>query len=86
MPLLPFGYAKDVPGSSVMPPTPVVFEPASPQKWEYRVINVDTRERGPLDEEQLGALGAEGWLLAGVVVLPGRPDSPYIVYHFVRAA
>jgi hypothetical protein len=87
MPLLPFGFTRDEPGGGSMKlPLPVVFEPASPQKWEYHMVRIDTRDRSLLDEAELTALGADGWLLAGVVPLPGRPDAPHIVYHFVRAA
>jgi hypothetical protein len=79
------GFAKEEPGSFSVP-TPVVFEPMAPQKWEYHVARIDTREQAPLDEDALGALGAEGWLLAGVLTLPGRADAPYLLYYFVRAA
>ncbi|HEX3271124.1 MAG TPA: hypothetical protein VHR15_10785 [Ktedonobacterales bacterium] len=65
-------------------PTPFVYEPAQPQKWEYRVERIDRDERGPLDQERLTALGAEGWLLAGVVNWPGAQPATY--YYFVRAA
>ena len=87
MSLLPFGFTKDEPGTSFMKlPTPIVFEPLTPQKWAYHVVTVDTRERNLLDEAELATLGGEGWLLASVLVLPGKPDAPYITYHFVRAA
>jgi hypothetical protein len=87
MSLLPFGFTRDDPGASAMRlPTPVVFEPLAPQKWAYHLVTVDTRERNLLDEAELTALGAEGWLLASVLVLPGKPDAPYIAYHFVRAS
>ena len=60
------------------------FPAAEPQKWEYRVERIDRDERGPLDQERLTALGAEGWLLAGVVNWPGAQPATY--YYFVRAA
>jgi hypothetical protein len=86
MTYLPFGYLRDDSGSgSSMLPPPVVFEPIPPQKWEYRVITVDLREQPPLDDAQLNELGAEGWLLVGVVTLPAR-ESARLAYHFVRAA
>lgn len=79
------GFAKEEPGGFSLP-TPVVFDPVTPQKWEYHVTRVDTREQPPLDEDALAALGAEGWLLAGVLTLPGKVDAPYLVYYFVRAS
>jgi hypothetical protein len=87
MPLLRFGFTREEPGPGTSrQPTPVVFEPASPQRWEYRVVAIDTREEAPLDDARLNTLGAEGWLLAGVITLPGRSDAQHILYHFVRSA
>jgi hypothetical protein len=68
-------------------PMPVVFDRAEPQRWEYHVLTIDPREDEALDETVLGKLGAEGWLLAGVLPYPsGGADSAKIVYYFVRAA
>lgn len=66
------------------PPTPIVFEPADPTRWEYRVVTLDPREESPLDAERLNALGAEGWLLATSVTLPAGQVIERIVYYFVR--
>jgi hypothetical protein len=67
-------------------PMPVVFERAEPQRWEYHVVTIDPREDEPLDEAVLGKLGAEGWLLAGVLPYPTGSASAKIVYYFVRSA
>ena len=62
-------------------PLPVVFERVEPRhaSWEYHVEEVDVREAPPLDAAKLGTLGAEGWLLVGVV-----PALPRLTYYFVR--
>jgi hypothetical protein len=65
---------------------PIVFERADPPKWEYRVVTIDLREEAPLDDERLTALGADGWLLAGLVPVPTRDTLPRVVYYFVRPA
>jgi len=64
-------------------PAPMVFEPAEPQRWAYHVVRIDLREDEPLDEDTLNALGADGWLLAGIV--EPHTSRPYLYYHFVRA-
>jgi hypothetical protein len=46
----------------VQPPMVYVYEK---QQWEYKVV-----VQNALSEEQLNALGAEGWELVGVVALP----------------
>lgn len=65
-------------------PAPMVFEPAEPQRWEYHVVRIDLREDEPLAEDTLTTLGADGWLLAGL--LESRGDRAYLYYYFVRAA
>ena len=35
--------------------------------WEYHVLTVDTREMDIPDTVQLNELGAQGWLLVGIV-------------------
>ena len=64
-------------------PAPMVFEPAEPQRWAYHVVRIDPREDEPLDETALNALGAEGWLLAGIVA---PREGRELYYYFVRAA
>jgi len=48
---------------------PMVYEqvPVEPVRWEYRVLTVDTREEDLPDAVQLNELGAQGWLLVGVL-------------------
>src|SRR5215472_10261585 len=48
---------------------PMVYErvPAEPVRWEYRVLTVDAREEDLPDAALLNELGAEGWLLVGVL-------------------
>ncbi|HEX8731531.1 MAG TPA: hypothetical protein VF725_05665 [Ktedonobacterales bacterium] len=69
-------------------PLPIVYEQTSERvRWEYHVVSVDLREEPPLDEERLAALGAEGWLLAGIVPLPDtREATRTLIYYFVRQA
>jgi hypothetical protein len=77
----------EAPHQSPLIPAPVVFEPAEPQKWEYRTVSIDLREDEPLDGAPLAALGAEGWLLAGILQPPvAGGASPRVTYYFVRSA
>ena len=48
---------------------PMVYEQisADPIRWEYHLLKVDTREMDVPDIDQLNALGAQGWLLVGIV-------------------
>ena len=48
---------------------PMVYEqlPVEPVQWEYHVLAVDTREMDIPDSVQLNELGAQGWLLVGIV-------------------
>ncbi|MFI5272474.1 MAG: hypothetical protein ACHQ4H_05505 [Ktedonobacterales bacterium] len=68
------------------PSLPIVYEPASPARWEYRVITLDPREDEPLDEAALAVLGGDGWLLAGILPNASGDSHPRIHYYFVRAA
>ncbi len=69
-------------------PIPIVYERgADHARWEYRVVTIDLREQTPLDDERLGALGAEGWLLVGAIQPPGAHDAAQsIIYYFARQA
>lgn len=77
-------------------PMPMVYEdvPLIPAQWEYRVWTIDTREEAPLTVEQLNEMGSDGWLLIGVLNMPGssvpegsvpkrRQETP-VHYYFVR--
>ncbi len=57
---------RDVPNSIHVP---MVYEqvPVEPVRWEYHVLTVDTREKDLPDAVQLNELGAQGWLLVGVL-------------------
>ncbi len=48
---------------------PMVYEqvPLEPVRWEYHVLAVDTREMDVPDAIQLNELGAQGWLLVGIL-------------------
>ncbi len=56
----------NVPGSLHVP---MVYEQVhvEPVNWEYRVLTVDAREVELPDTAQLNELGAQGWLLVGVL-------------------
>jgi hypothetical protein len=56
----------NVPGSLHVP---MVYEqlPVEPVHWEYHVLIVDTREIDIPDTTQLNELGAQGWLLVGII-------------------
>jgi hypothetical protein len=57
---------RDVPNNIHVP---MVYEqvPVEPVRWEYRVLTVDAREEDLPDAVQLNELGAQGWLLVGVL-------------------
>jgi hypothetical protein len=74
-----------LPFPQATPPMPIVYERADPPKWEYRLVTIDPREDEPLDESALAALGAEGWLLVGILQHP-ISERAHLLYHFVRAA
>ncbi len=65
---------------------PIVYEPAEPQRWAYRVVTIDPREEEPLSEERLAELGNEGWLLVGIFQHPIGQHTTRVIYYFVRAA
>lgn len=48
---------------------PMVYEqlPLEPVHWEYHVLVVDTREMDIPDAARLNELGAQGWLLVGIL-------------------
>lgn len=68
------------------PPLPEPTQPWPPMiyvyedlKWEYRCLAWDTRQEGPPPEQELNALGAEGWELAGIASLPNQ-----VYFYFKR--
>lgn len=69
-------------------PMPIIYErvEAAQQKWDYKVVTIDPREELPLDEQRLAVLGAEGWLLAGILQHPSERAISRVSYYFVRAS
>ena len=57
---------RDVPNNIHVP---MVYEqvPVEPTRWEYRVLTIDTREVDLPDTAELNELGAQGWLLVGIL-------------------
>ncbi|MGO8947644.1 MAG: hypothetical protein ACLQUY_08270 [Ktedonobacterales bacterium] len=70
----------------MMLPLPIVFEAGAQPKWEYHTVTLDPREEPPLDEARLNQLGQDGWLLAGIIGIPGGERVTRITYYFVRYA
>ena len=73
---------------SIIPPhEPKQPEPIHPPmiyvkeslKWEYKQITRDLEKESPLSDEELNALGAEGWEMSGVAQQP-----PLTYYYFKR--
>lgn len=65
---------------------PMVYEqvPVEPVRWEYRVLTVDAREEDLPDAARLNELGAEGWLLVGVLDQGVNGRRSLVHYYFVR--
>jgi hypothetical protein len=74
------------PRGSYSPSMLFVPTPEERARWEYKVVVVDPREDEPLEETRLAELGAEGWLLAGVVQSETGFTAGKLYYYFVRAA
>jgi hypothetical protein len=53
----------------VQPPTVYVYEK---QGWEHKVLSSTSAYEPPLTEDELNALGKNGWELVAVVPLPNR--------------
>ena len=73
---------------SILPPhEPRQPEPVHPPmiyvkeslKWEYKQIARNLKKESPLSEEELNALGAEGWEMSGIAQQP-----PVAYYYFKR--
>jgi hypothetical protein len=61
----------------VQPPTVFVYER---QAWEYKVITKNALDDVQLTEDELNALGKDGWELVGVV-----PDLSAVRFYLKRA-
>ena len=57
-------------------PTVYVYER---QRWEYRVVSKDVADEAPFSEDELNALGRNGWELVGVAPLANR-----VQFYFKR--
>ena len=58
-----------IPPHEPKPPEPVhppMIYIKEPLKWEYKQITRDPEKESPLSEDELNALGAEGWEMSGV--------------------
>jgi len=53
----------------------------TPLRWEYHVLNVDTREQELPDVVALNELGSKGWILAGIVE---QRERGFVSFYFVR--
>ncbi|HET6594326.1 MAG TPA: hypothetical protein VFG81_01805 [Anaerolineales bacterium] len=57
---------------------PMVYV-GKPVKWEYKQIVRNLESEQPLDENELNALGEEGWDLSGIAQQP-----PLAYFYFKR--
>lgn len=58
--------------------TPTIYVKES-LKWEYKQIIRNLEKESPLGEEELNALGADGWEMSGVMHQP-----PLAYFYFKR--
>jgi hypothetical protein len=59
-------------------PSPIVYVEENPA-WEYKqLVRNLAKEKAP-SEDELNALGADGWELAGIFT-----DSPFVYFYFKR--
>lgn len=60
--------------------SPIVYVKDEPA-WEYKqLVRNLAKEKAPAEDE-LNALGADGWELAGIFT-----DSPFVYFYFKRLA
>lgn len=74
-PPFPFPSPEGAPRAPMVPPM-VYVTPV----WEYRHLAREMRGEGPIREEELNALGAEGWELTATI-----PAGPIVHFYFKRA-
>jgi hypothetical protein len=69
-------------------PLPIVYEehPAERAAWEYRCLIVDPQRESVPREEELSKLGAEGWVLSGILDQSRSSSQPLIYFYFIRPA
>lgn len=58
--------------------TPIVYVDEPPQ-WEYKSLVRSLAKEAAPDENELNALGKDGWELCGVF-----SDSPFVYFYFKR--
>jgi hypothetical protein len=58
--------------------TPMLYVKAQP-RWEYKQLVRNLAKDSAPTEDELTAIGADGWELAGVF-----SDSPFVYFYFKR--
>ncbi|EFH80737.1 hypothetical protein [Ktedonobacter racemifer] len=88
MPRIGMGYLagkmekqESQPGSVFIP---MVYEQAQAARWEYKILTVDPAEEALPDEVRLSELGAEGWVMAGLLDERSTGKGKKIHYYFLR--
>lgn len=74
-PPFPFPSPEAAPRAPIMPPM-VYVAPV----WEYKLLKRELGAESPIDEQELNALGAEGWELTATV-----PTATVVHFYFKRA-
>lgn len=69
-------------------PLPIVYDerPTEPNRWEYHCLLIDPERETVPQEEALNKLGADGWVLSGVLDQSRSGSRPFIYFYFVRQA
>lgn len=71
----PFPFPEAAPRAPVVPPT-VYVAPA----WEYKHVGREVGAEAPITEQELNALGAEGWELTATILA-----ATIVHFYFKRA-
>jgi hypothetical protein len=69
---------------SVFVPTVYEHVAAEPVRWEYHVLTIDPRETVLPDDDQLNALGKEGWILVSILDESASGKGHRVHYYFAR--
>ena len=64
--------------SNAAPITPMVYV-KDKTVWQYKLLVRNLSKEEALNEQELNALGKEGWELAGIF-----SDSPFVHFYFKR--
>lgn len=70
--------APDPLSGTPLPPLPRVYVREDPA-WEYRLLMRNLAKQDAPSEDELNALGADGWEMAGLF-----SDSPFLYLYFKR--